>query len=58
MIIKKNTFLGIALIVATITGCMIVINGKSVRGSGNIITQEREVAEFNKVHLKGLLKPM
>lgn len=53
MIIKKNTFLGIALIVATITGCMIVINGKSVRGSGNIITQEREVAEFNKVHLKG-----
>ena len=34
-------------------GCMIVINGKSEQGSGNIITGEREVSEFNKVHLKG-----
>jgi hypothetical protein len=34
-------------------GCIIVINGKSAQGSGNIITGEREVSEFNKVHLKG-----
>src|SRR5210317_1531947 len=35
------------------TSCIIVINGKSAQGSGNIITEEREVSEFNKVHLKG-----
>ena len=35
------------------TGCIIVINGKSAQGSGNIIMDEREVSEFNKVHLKG-----
>ena len=50
---KLNTFLGVALIVITITGCMIVINGKLVQGSGNIITQERKVTAFSKVHLKG-----
>jgi hypothetical protein len=48
-----SAFLGMAVIVLTITGCIIVINGKSVQGSGNIITQEREVSEFSKVHLKG-----
>ena len=48
-----STFLGLAVITLTITGCIIVINGKSVQGSGNIITAEREVSEFNKVHLKG-----
>ena len=48
-----SAFLGLAVIVLTITGCIIVINGKSVQGSGNIITQEREVSEFSKVHLKG-----
>jgi hypothetical protein len=35
------------------TSCIIVINGKAAQGSGNIITEEREVSEFNKVHLKG-----
>ena len=48
-----SAFLGLAVIVLTITGCIIVINGKSLQGSGNIITQEREVSEFSKVHLKG-----
>ena len=48
-----STYLGMAVIVVIITGCIIVINGKSVQGSGNIITQERKVAEFSKVHLKG-----
>jgi len=48
-----SAFLGLAVIVLTITGCIIVINGKSVQGSGNIITQEREVSEYNKIHLKG-----
>jgi len=48
-----SAFLGLAVIVLIITGCIIVINGKSVQGSGNIITQEREVSEFSKVHLKG-----
>ena len=47
------SFLVMAIMVFTITGCIIVINGKSVQGSGKIITQEREVAEFRKVHLKG-----
>jgi hypothetical protein len=48
-----SAFLGMAVIVFTITGCIIIINGKSAQGSGKIITQEREVAEFNKVLLKG-----
>ena len=35
------------------TSCIIVINGKSAQGSGNIITEEREVSQFDKVQLKG-----
>ena len=35
------------------TGCSILFNGKSVQGSGNIITQERQVSGFSKVRLKG-----
>ena len=46
-------FLGIVTTMLTITGCIVVINGNSVQGSGNIITREREVAEFSKVHLRG-----
>lgn len=45
-------FLAIVMVL-TITGCIVVINGESVQGSGNIITQEREVAEFSEVRLKG-----
>ena len=48
-----GVFLGIVTMMLTITGCIVVINGESVQGSGNIITQEREVAEFRKVYLKG-----
>ena len=50
---KLNTFVGMALIAVIINGCMIVINGKSMQGSGNIITQKRKVEAFSKVHLKG-----
>ena len=46
-------FLAIIVTAFTITGCIVVINGKSVQGSGNIITQEREVAEFSRIRLKG-----
>ena len=35
------------------SGCLIVINGKSVQGSGKIITEKRVVSEFNKIHLEG-----
>ena len=48
-----SAILVLAVITLTITGCIIVFDGKSVEGSGNIITDEREVSEFNKVHLKG-----
>ncbi|MEX1348660.1 MAG: head GIN domain-containing protein [Desulfobacterales bacterium] len=34
-------------------GCIFIVNGKSTQGSGNIVTGEREVSEFNKIHLKG-----
>jgi hypothetical protein len=34
-------------------GCIFIVNGNSTQGSGNIITGEREVSEFNKLHLKG-----
>ena len=33
--------------------CVVVVGGESVSGSGTIIEQERNVSEFNRVHLKG-----
>ena len=50
---QLNVFLALIVMAFTDTGCIVVINGNSVQGSGNIITQEREVAEFSKIHLKG-----
>ena len=48
-----SIILGLAVITFTVTGCIIVINGKSVQGTGNMLIDEREVSEFQKVHLKG-----
>ena len=48
-----SPFLVMMLMMFTITGCIVVINGNSVQGSGNIITQTREVSEFSQVRLKG-----
>lgn len=31
-----SAFLGLAVITLTITGCIIVINGKSIEGSGSL----------------------
>ena len=57
MKIKTLQLPAILTFIAFLTaGCIIVMNGKSVQGSGNIITQEREVSEFSKVHLKGSMK--
>jgi hypothetical protein len=56
MIMKLQTFqiLAILAILPFLTeGCIIVANGKTVRGSGSFVTEEREVSEFDKVHLKG-----
>ena len=51
-----SAFLLIAAMMLAITGCIVIINGKSVQGSGTIITQAREVAEFRRIHLKGFGK--
>ena len=48
-----SAFLAITVIALTITGCIVVINGNSVQGSGNVIAQTREVAKFSHVRLKG-----
>jgi hypothetical protein len=48
-----SAFLVITVIIFTITGCIVVINGNSVQGSGNVITRAREVSEFSHVRLKG-----
>ena len=54
MKIKALQLLAVIAILPLVTdGCIIVANGKTVRGSGTVITEEREVAEFNKVHFKG-----
>ena len=54
MKIKTTQALAVLTITAIITcSCVVVIPGETVEGSGNIITEEREVAEFTKVHLKG-----
>jgi hypothetical protein len=52
---RKNFRLLLLLTVAAFfaPGCIIVINGNSAQGSGNIITEERQVSEFDKIHLKG-----
>ena len=44
---------GLFITAAITTGCVVVIPGNSVKGSGNIIAEDREVAEFTKVRLKG-----
>jgi hypothetical protein len=54
MKIKKiQAFAGLIIAAIITTGCVVVIPGVTVEGSGNIITEEREVAEFTKVRLKG-----
>jgi hypothetical protein len=50
-IVQALAVLFIAVVITT--GCMVVISGDSVKGSGNIIAEKREVEEFTKVHLKG-----
>lgn len=51
--------MGILIIVATmVSGCIVVdLNGcgkETVRGSGEVITEERQVAEFKTIKLKGI----
>ncbi len=45
------------LTVGLVSGCLVIdLNGcssKTVKGSGNVITVSRRVADFNKIHLKG-----
>ena len=45
------------LAVGLISGCLVIdLNGcsaKKVKGSGNVVTESRQVAKFNRVHLKG-----
>jgi hypothetical protein len=54
MKIKTLQLLAILTFIAFLTtGCIIVVHGSAEEGSGNIITEKREVSEFNKVHLKG-----
>ena len=50
---KFRVLILLAVVLYFISGCIIVINGKSVQGSGNVITQAREVAKFSHVRLKG-----
>jgi hypothetical protein len=52
------SLLGVSLLVAAIaSGCIVVdLNGcgkKTVRGSGEVVTEERQVAEFKTIKLKG-----
>lgn len=45
------------LTVGLVSGCLVIdLNGcssKKVKGSGNVITVSRRVADFNRIHLKG-----
>ena len=54
MKIKTLQLLAILTFIAFLaSGCIIVVHGSAEKGSGNIITEKREVSEFNSVHLKG-----
>jgi len=48
------------LAVVFVSGCIVIdLNGcssKKVKGSGNVVSETRQVAEFNKIHLKGIGK--
>ena len=50
-------FLIYCLVTALFSGCLVIdLNGcssKKVKGSGNVITVSRRVADFNRIHLKG-----
>lgn len=55
---KKLAVLAICCLVATlVTGCLVIdLNGcsaKKVKGSGNVVTETRQVPDFNRIHLKG-----
>ena len=45
------------LVTALISGCLVIdLNGcsaKKVKGSGNVVTEARNVTDFNRIHLKG-----
>ena len=46
------------LVTALISGCLVIdLNGcsaKKVKGSGNVVTEARQLPDFNRIHLKGL----
>jgi hypothetical protein len=53
---KSKIFqIGLLFTVATFftSGCIAVVGGESVSGSGNIVEAQRDVSEFNRVLLKG-----
>jgi hypothetical protein len=54
----KEFGLALISIAFLVTGCIVIDLGgcskKRVKGSGNVITEERIVPEFNTVQLKGL----
>jgi hypothetical protein len=55
---KKFGILTICFLTAAlVSGCIVIdLNGcssKKVKGSGNVISETRQVVEFNKIHLKG-----
>jgi hypothetical protein len=59
---KNKQFILAALVVAVsfLSGCIVIdLNGcakKSVKGSGNVISETRQVADFDRIHLKGVGK--
>jgi len=58
MKIKNFSVLAICLLAAMhISGCLVIDLGgcgkKKVKGSGNVVTETRQVAAFDRIHLKG-----
>lgn len=55
---KNFSILAICLLsVMHISGCLVIDLGgcsrKKVKGSGNVVSETRQVAEFDRIHLKG-----
>ncbi len=52
---KRITAIGtVILLMAMLTACNLPIQNTNIKGSGNVISEEREVTGFNKVSLEGI----
>ena len=51
---KKNILIGLIIASALLAGCTIPIQNTRIQGSGNLVSEERQVSDFSRVSLEGV----